>query len=168
MPTIGNHYAAKVCGVFIAKWYNIIASETIMSADAETDPQFIGLVESAFSLVLQSRSFAKIAESFTPKSFGNAKVEFESQDMRLLVARDRGLVAANVLPVNVSREWDPVELIMEYFGVGLVGANSLDDQATFLATQYKRVLAVITSEYPQYCEWRMCRFERNFRPIYPA
>jgi hypothetical protein len=138
-----------------------------MSAGAETDPQFIKLVESTFSLVLRTKGFVKIAESFTPKSFGNAKVELENQDMRLLVTRDRALLEANVLPVNVSREWDPVELIMEYFGVGLVGAIPLDNQATFLATQYERVLAAITSEYSQYCEWRMRRFEKKFGPIHP-
>jgi len=139
-----------------------------MNAGAETDPKFIMLVESTFSLVLGTRGFVKIAESYTPRSFGNAEVEFESQGMRLLVARDRGLLEANVLPVNVSREWDPVELIMEYFGVGSVGANTLDDQATFLATQYERVFATITSEYSQYCEWRMRRFEKRFGPIHPA
>lgn len=90
-----------------------MGDETIVGANAESDPQFVKLVESTFSLVLRTRGFVKIAESYTPRSFGNAKVEFESQDMRLFVARDRGLLEANVLPVNASREWDPVELIME-------------------------------------------------------
>jgi hypothetical protein len=139
-----------------------------MSAYAESDPQFIKLVESTFSLVLRTNGFVKIAESYTPRSFGNAKVEFKSQDMRLLVARDRGLLEANVLPVDASREWDPVELIMEYCGVGLAGAIPLDDQATFLATQYERVLSAITSEYSQYREWQTRRFEKKFGPIYPA